>query len=288
MLERLGHTPGDGAFIGIGIRPQGRPFQTMVGGAEWRTPRCRVSRLLRSPAQRRLFLDQRRGPHGCRRARSERDVTRWNALYGDFDVKPGAFTNIDDALACIATISAMLGTRPSVLIFSGHGVQPLWPIEDGLLDTEAKWEAAARLSRRIGRLMATVAWRDHHAGMDSVFDLSRMLRVPDTFNLKDPRHIVMAYALADTGGPLTVERIEEALDEWGETLGVPELDSDRPVRGEVISPPQGWRFAACHCRYTQRWWRCTNLMSVTRRPPGRGCAPCCIRCSINPMLIRCC
>ena len=53
--------------------------------------------------------------------------------------------------------------------------------------TETKREAAARLSRRFGRLVATVAWRDHHAGVDSVFDLFRMLRVPGTFNYKNPR-----------------------------------------------------------------------------------------------------
>ena len=145
----------------------------------------------------------------------------------------------------------MLGTRPSVLIYSGHGMQPLWPIEDGVLDTEAKWEAAARLSRRFGRLVATVAWRDHHASVDSVFDLSRMLRVPGTFNVKDHRRWVMAYAVADTGGPLTVYQIAEAIDEWGEALGVPELASDIPVRGTVLSPPDDWSFGDTDCRYTQ-------------------------------------
>ena len=35
------------------------------------------------------------------------------------------------------------------------------------------------------------------------------------------------------------------------------------------------------------WQRCrthytTNLMAITRRPPGRGCGPCCTRCSTSP------
>lgn len=261
VLDLLGYEIDGGEFLAIGYRPVGRGFCSVV-----RTPEDAIRfvfEYLLGPYSEfdcdvYFSINPVAGPARNDGGRGqERDVTRWNALYGDFDVKAGAFKKIDDILACITTISAMLGTRPSVLIFSGHGVQALWVIEDGVLDTEAKWEAAARLSRRFGRLVATVAWRDHHAGMDSVFDLSRMLRVSDTFNVKDPRHIVMAYALADTGGPLTVERIEEALDEWGETLGVPELDSDRPVRGEVISPPSDWRFATADCNYVtamvSRW-----------------------------------
>jgi hypothetical protein len=49
-----------------------------------------------------------------------------------------------------------------------------------------------------------------------------------------------------------MDQVEERLDEWA-----PELESDRPVSGEVISAPGGWRFAACDCAYAtsmvSRW-----------------------------------
>lgn len=258
VLERLGHTPGDGGFIGIGIRPGGCPFQTMVVAAE-RADSHVTGFLTHSDHPRsdmyfsvnsvRARLTTGRG--------GKSDVTRWCALFCDFDVKPGAFTNINDALVCVAAVSAMLGTRPSVLIFSGHGVQPLWPIEDGMLDTEAKWQRATRLSRRFGRLVAEVAWRNHQAGVDFVFDLSRLLRVPNTFNHKDPRHLALAYAVADTGAPLTVDQIEEILDAWGVDLDVPARPSDSAVRGEVISDPEDWGFARSDCNYAtamvSRW-----------------------------------
>lgn len=234
VLDLLGYSGADGEFLSIGWQPVDRSFRTVV-----RSPTDALHLVVGLPESdhdsrsdvwfsvnsvRAGIEDGKRG--------AERDVVWWRGLCADFDVKPGAFTSIEDILACVATISAMLGTRPSVLIFSGHGVQALWVIEDGVLDTETKWQRAARLSRRTGRLMAEVAWRNHQASMDSVFDLSRMLRVARTFNFKNPRHIVEVYAVADTGGPLTVDQIEEALDEWGADLDVPELASDTPVRGE--------------------------------------------------------
>ena len=247
VLDVLGHSP-DG-FIAIGLRPVGRGFRASMmrtAAAEefvfWSLTEQSHTDVYFSVNALGAALPAGRG--------KESDVTRWLALYSDLDVKPGAFTTIAAALVCIATLSAMLGTRPSVIIYSGHGLQPLWPIEDGVLDTEAKWEAAARLSRRFGRLVATVAWCDHHASVDSVFDLSRLLRVSRTFNYKEhPRRHVMAYAVSDTGAPLSVERIEEVCDEWGATLDVPKLDSDTPVRGPVISAPQDWRFAGQDCCY---------------------------------------
>jgi hypothetical protein len=102
----------------------------------------------------------------------EREVTRWAALHLDVDVKEGAFPDLDKAAEFIGVLSDMIGTRPSVVIHSGHGLQPLWPIEDGGLDTEAKWARAYRLSRRFGRLAARVA-RDFSASLDNVSDLTR-------------------------------------------------------------------------------------------------------------------
>jgi hypothetical protein len=175
----------------------------------------------------------------------ERQVTRWAALYLDVDVKEGAFPDLDKAAEFVSALSEMVGTRPSVLIFSGHGLQPLWPIEDGQLDTEVKWAQAYQLSRRFGRLAHGVA-SEFSASLDNVSDLTRILRVPQKTNWKDPANPVPVRAVADVGGPLTVDAIEEFLDEWA-----PEIGSDESVACDTVSAPDGWVYGPDDCAYVR-------------------------------------
>jgi hypothetical protein len=185
------------------------------------------------------------GPERDRNGRGkETAVTRWAGLYLDLDVKEGAFGDLGQADEFIARMSGFLGTYPSVVIFSGHGCQPIWAIEDGELNTEEKWNRAYRLLRRCGRFAATVAWMDFKISLDTVWDLTRVLRVPGTVNWKDPDNPVGVYAVRGAGGPLTVDQVEESLDEWA-----PEIASDEPVAGEVISPPEDWQFGQHTCSY---------------------------------------
>jgi len=194
-------------------------------------------------------------PHQAGRG-TERDVTRWAATLLDLDVKQGAFDDIDEIEKFVDSISEKIGTRPSVDIFSGNGVQPLWVIEDGELDTDEKFDRAYRLSRRFGRLAATVAWREFGKSIDNVSDLCRVTRVPGSFNWKSEYDPKPVGAMRDSGGPLTVDQIEEVLDEWGPELA-PELPSDTPARGVVVSAPDDWRYAGQTCNYVaemvRRW-----------------------------------
>jgi hypothetical protein len=181
-----------------------------------------------------------------RRRGNERAVARWAGIPLDLDVKDGAFPNLLKAAEFVGVLSELIGTRPSVEIFSGHGLQPIWVIEDGELDDEVKWSRAYRLIRRFGRLAATVAKSHCGAKLDNVSDLSRILRVPGTTNWKDPSHPADVLATYGGGGPLAdMDCVEEFLDEWA----APEIDSDSPVSGDIISAPEGWEFGTTNCRY---------------------------------------
>jgi hypothetical protein len=159
------------------------------------------------------------------------------------DVKERAFPDLGMAAEFISVLSGIVETRPTVSIYSGHGIQPLWPIEDGELDTEEKWARAYRLSRRFGRLANRVAG-DFSASLDNVSDLARIVRVPGTTNWKDPANPAPVYAVRDSGAPLPVDQVEEFLDAWA-----PEIDSDQPVAGEVVSPADTWKFGRSTCAY---------------------------------------
>lgn len=190
----------------------------------------------------------------CAGRGGEQQVTRLAALYLDVDVKDGAFPGLDKAAEYVTALSEMVGTRPSVLIYSGHGVQPVWPIDDGELDTADKREQARRLSRRFDRLARRVA-DDFSASLDNVSDLARILRVPGTTNWKDPAKPVPAYAVRDCGGPLTVGQVEEFLDAWSDSRELvlsgtaPIICRDQPMMGATISPVDGWVFGRTTCAY---------------------------------------
>jgi hypothetical protein len=220
LFDVLGYRGADDERVSIGFKPQGRGFQALTVSASEASEKAFGFLNYSDHPDSDVYFSinsLRDGIEPGRRG-EEADVVWWRALYADFDVKPKAFSSIDDALACITTVSGMLGARPSALIFSGHGVQPIWPIEDGLLDTAEKRMRAWRLSREFGKLVEMVAWRDHRAGVDPVFDLSRVLRAPNTFNYKVPRRIVEAYAVADTGAPVTLDQVEEVVQGWGDDL----------------------------------------------------------------------
>lgn len=170
-------------------------------------------------------------------------VTRWAALVLDVDVKESGFLDLEEAHGFVDAVSALIHTRPSVVIHSGHGLQPVWPLENCDLRTEEDLAKASVLSRRFDRLARMVA-SDSSAHMDNVSDLARVIRVPGTTNWKDTLNPVPVYAVSDSGGPLTVDQIGEFLDEWA-----PEIASDKPVLGPVVSPTDSWKFGQDTCAY---------------------------------------
>jgi hypothetical protein len=94
--------------------------------------------------------------------------------------------SIDVAEAIIANLGIILGTKPSIVVDSGHGLHPYWPITDGHV-VDGDITAARALIRRWGRLVAGVAADENlRVKVDNVYDLPRMMRVPGTMNNKVP------------------------------------------------------------------------------------------------------
>ena len=172
------------------------------------------------------------------------DTTRFAAIWCDLDVKPDACRDIPHALAVVDQLSAILGVRPSAIVYSGGGLQPYWPIDDGRIDNDDTRADRAALLKRWGRLACIVA-DGLGAKIDrGVYDLARVLRLPGTVNPKydPPRPVTIE---PDTGAPLTVEELRERLDEHG----VAEYESDRRTAQEIVSRPDSWKFAAGTCEY---------------------------------------
>lgn len=172
-------------------------------------------------------------------------TTRLAALFADLDVKPGACPDLATAEKVVDELSILLGQRPSAVVFTGHGLQPEWPIDDGDITDAFTVADAESLLRRFGRLAAVVA--EHQgASVDTVFDLARVGRVPGTVNNKGEP--VPTSGRLDVGGPLTVAEVDERLTEHGIDHQPEDTGS-----GEALSNPSDWVFAEQTCAYVATW-----------------------------------
>jgi P4 family phage/plasmid primase-like protien len=179
---------------------------------------------------------------------SYEDITRMAAIWIDLDFKSGGCGSPQTARKVMADVSSAVGVQPSVIVRSGGGLQPLWPIEDFLItDADSRQRAAAAL-HRFGELVRRVA-SSHGCKVDSVFDLPRVLRVPGSFNHRygEPIEVVGEQA---PGAPMSIDELEQRLDEFG----IPEAEGDMLSRlsgttAPVVSVPDEWAFATERCGY---------------------------------------
>lgn len=170
-------------------------------------------------------------------------ITRLAALWCDLDVKPGGCPDMATAHLIVNDLSEMLTVRPVAVTYSGHGLQPLWAVESFPLTSESSRRAARILLRRWGRLVAHVAGT-RNSGVDSVFDLPRVLRAPGTVNHKGAPVAVATFP--DTGRPLAADEVLDTLRAYA----VPEMAGDDDGPGEIVSNPASWAWAPASCGYS--------------------------------------
>lgn len=186
------------------------------------------------------------------------DVTRLAGIWADLDIKPGGCPTWEVAQRIVDELESVLGERTVAVTRSGHGLQPIWAIDEaGILgDTIGSQRyklgrsEARALLRRWGRLVAAVAER-FGARVDTVFDLPRILRVPNTVNHKAAP--IPVVTIAGEGAPISVERILEVLDQ----LGIDDRPEDHDDPGTIVSAPAEWAWARSTCGYaelTMRGW----------------------------------
>jgi hypothetical protein len=197
-----------------------------------------------------------------------RDVTRLTALYADLDVKEGGCKDYGQAMEIIYGLADILGEEPTMIIHSGNGVQPYWAVDPD--ENRTNPELSAILTRW-GALVRIVAKSVGAQGVDSVFDLSRILRCVGTRNNK--RLHIDGYSAEvtgeiQTGGPMTLSQIVDRLDEYG----VPDVEpgSEDDFTGQ--SDPAAWGFASTSCGYAKaafEGWR-TDMPARGRHPWMHG------------------
>jgi hypothetical protein len=240
LFDVLGFTRGE--YVSICHSVGDGPFKTEVCASE--DAPAKVAEL---PANADIYfgVNPVTGPARKNAGRGTKvQTTRPSALVADLDVKPGACSNMEVALAIVDELSSVLGSRPVACTRSGGGLHAYWPLNDDDEIVDGSYVDA--LWKRWGRLVKAVA-KKHGVKADSVFDLPRVLRVPGTYNNKgasNGRSGVLAVCYTDNGRPLTLMEINDQLD----AAGIPEVDGDRDAT-ELKSNPAEWEFADKTCKY---------------------------------------
>lgn len=134
-------------------------------------------------------------------------------LYLDIDIKNPLHKkenlpeSIDEAIA-LATFDGLL---PSLIVNSGHGIHVYYLFDDF-------WHFSCDEERQKAQdlnilLHETVKARAESNGwiIDSVFDFARVLRLPGTYNMKDPNDIRMCYIEEDNECTYSISHIDDAL-----------------------------------------------------------------------------
>ncbi len=232
VLELIGYTAGDRITIGSSTSPDDYR-ERVIDVAD---VQAEIGRLAGRNTW--FSLNPPSRPVGSLSRGTSAEFTALNGLYADLDVKPGGCRDYEVAQRIIDDLSEILCTRPVVITSTGHGLQPIWALEDC-----DDIEVGIPLLRRFGRMVSIVA-ESRKAKVDSVFDVARMLRCAGTVNVK-AEPVTIATAVAGGGAPLTVEQVDDRLLE----MGIYQLtdDADTGVESEPVLPSGDWVYAASPC-----------------------------------------
>jgi len=170
------------------------------------------------------------------------DVVRLAAVFADLDHKFGSFSSIQQMRDFIEEVTQHLGCGPTAIVSSGGGLQPIWAVEDGESLSNAE---AGNLLKRFGGLIKKVGDRSG-IQVDSVFDLSRVLRVPNTLNHKYTPAQPTGVEFPEQWRPIGAQELQDRLDE-----------ADIPVpsavgTGSQVSSPSDWIFGQKTCAFAEK------------------------------------
>jgi hypothetical protein len=160
---------------------------------------------------------------------TEADVTRVRTLFADLDVKPGKqFDSIDQCEAAARSLAGHLDAEPVALVYSGHGLQPLWriispPGDSNVIDQDRTRDDWKTTYARWGSLVQDAArdalWSPDGAQnsrtVDNIYELSRVLRCPGSVNWKNPDAPVPVETRLCVGGRVRAADLVAVLDRAG-------------------------------------------------------------------------
>jgi hypothetical protein len=149
-----------------------------------------------------LVTEETATEKGSHRRAENVDVVGVVALHADIDIAgPGhKAQHYPTDVAAARTVYEAVGLEPTMVVHSGGGLHAWWCLAEPWLvadavDAEIERQAMAHL---LHAWSATIRYHAQRLGgwkIDSTFELSRLMRIPGTWNVKDPNNPVLARIL---------------------------------------------------------------------------------------------
>ena len=131
----------------------------------------------------------RRENLGERQRGGNEDVIILPGLWADLDIQGPSHKKRDLPLSeeeILQFLDQVFPLKPSIVVFSGYGLHVYWLFKEPLLlETPSDRERAEELLRKFQNGLLQLAKKEKGWDFDRTHDLSRILRVPGTFNFKD-------------------------------------------------------------------------------------------------------
>lgn len=174
------------------------------------------------------------------RARAD-DITRLAGVWIDIDYKETGIQSEANAHELVELISNLIGVEPTAVVHSGHGLQPYWAIDP---EEDYTQEQASGVLSRWGAFVRWVA-SSQGGQLDSVFDLPRIFRAPNSINFKDVANpIRVRVDFPENWRPLSLFELDDVLMAHGFTSVVTAEEF------ELVSPSKEWEYAEFDCHWS--------------------------------------
>ena len=142
------------------------------------------------------------------------DITRQIAIVADIDIAVDGHHKENNLAPNIETAKKLLPITPTYLIDTGGGIHPYYKFNIPLeLTNDADRDAAALRGRNFLDVIRAKAGELGIDGIDGVHDLPRILRLPFTYNCKDPANKKLCTIL-QVGDTVSVEQIDALICDY--------------------------------------------------------------------------
>lgn len=206
--------------------PQGKPYTTFRHHVS-RNPEQLLSQVENLPAGLDIYFalaSWEQGFHlntkGKKVIRVRENVSKLKALWFDIDFKDG-YKDIPATAKALKEHCAKTGIpSPSLLVSSGNGVHAYWPFDEAI--DHVRWQVLADAFKDAARVTGL------SADLVCTADACRILRLPGTFNYKDPSNPKPVKVIFNSGKTFSAASLESVLvkDDLGEVPA-----HLRPIKG---------------------------------------------------------
>lgn len=154
-------------------------------------------------------------------SRTKDNVHAVKAFWLDLDAGRGKpYKSYTEAVAALGQFCADLGLPKPTAVTSGNGVHAYWVLDEAI--TRAEWEPVAEQFKLITEA------KNLHADPSRTADIASILRIPGTFNYKNPQDPKLVVTLFEAV-PMSIGQFKSILDNTGITYAPPKLKARREL-----------------------------------------------------------